>query len=426
MSKVLLRVGVCSGALVSLVAAPASAQERWSVDVAASGGVATNPYQDPGSTPVTGSASIQLSPSYITESALTTWQLSGDIARTEYFQKQYRADQSYALNGSGTHNLSERSQISARLGYVNAIVGGYNGLGVIGGRTIIPGITPGQPVLPPTLEPVFPVSPTTGLLPGVITDPSLGGIGQRRQSYQAGAGFNTRLGPRDSFYTNLSVVASRAKGGFDDYNYVSQGFGYSRTINERLSVSGDVQVSNSDYLGRRLGDTISYQPSLGINYQLNDKTRVSVNAGVSVNRIAENIGTTTSTSFNGSASLCKQDVRWDACFSLSRSTVPSSFQGVRTQNAASLSFGYRIGPLDSLSLSGSYSRTGAPIGNVVLGPALTRTEFISARAEYGRTISPRLTAFVNGGVVRTKDDFASRDANLEARAGLRYRFGADR
>ena len=86
----------------------------------------------------------------------------------------------------------------------------------------------------------------------------------------------------------------------------------------------------------------------------------------------------------------------------------------------------RLNERSSLSASASYSRSGEPLG-AVNNPALfsPRNEFVNVRADYDRSIGRRLSAFASLGAARAYGDrFVRREANYEARAGLRVRFGA--
>ena len=425
-------IGASAALLVGIGAAsPASAQSGLSVDASLSGGVASNPFLQTGDTPLSGSATLEVSPSYLLDMGVTRFAVRGDATLTEYL-KRYRNSDSYSLDASGTHQVSERSTLSARLGYVNSVVGAFNDSGIIGSGVIIPGVTstlPAAPVDPnsaiqPAISPV-----TLGNVYNVTTDPSLGGIGQRRQSYSAGAGYGTGLGPRDRLNLDLSVVASRSgRGSFDDFNYVTQQIGYRRALKPGVDITADFTLGRADYLGRRSSDSVSYLPTVGGSFRLGESTSLNLGVGVSVVRtnLTAPGATRTSTNLSAQGSLCKQDARTNACLSLSRAAVPSVAQGVRIQSAASLSAGMRVSERGSASVQVSYSRSGEPLGDVTNSTLfVSHTEYVNVRGDYSQRLSQRLSAFVSAGGARVYgDESVSRGANYEVRAGVRVRFGA--
>ena len=299
---------------------------------------------------------------------------------------------------------------------------------------VVPGVTTVLPAVPadpnsailPDLAP-----PTLGIVSNLTTDPSLGGIGLRRQSYAGGVGYTTGLGPRDRVDLDLSVVANRTGGGtLDDYNYVTQRVSYRRAINAGFDIAANLAVGQVDYLGQRQNDATTYEPSLGTTYRIAQGTSLSLSVGVSIvrtNLLADG-DTRTSTNLSVQGSLCKQDTRWNACFSAARTAVPSSAQGVRIQTTGSVTLGMRLNERSSFSASSSYSRSGGSLGYVAV-PAFyaDRTEYVSVRGEYDRQLRPRLSAFVSGGGARVfGDPRFVRDPNYEVRVGVRVRFGAVR
>ena len=414
------------------VASPASAQERFSVDAALSGGIANNPFLQGGDTSTTASATLTVSPSYSIDQGLTQFAIAGNATVTEYLSRYPNSD-SFSVSGMGAHQLSERTSLNARLNYVNSVVGAFNDTGVIGSGLIIPGVTPVFPtatadpntVLTPAVTPI-----TTGIISNLATDPSLGGIGRRRQNYSAGAGISMGLGPRDRIGLDTSISANRtASGALDDFNSVSQQVNYSRAIRQGFDVTAGVVVSHVDYLRRRQFDATTIQPTVGTTYLIAQNTSLSLSVGVSIVKtdLATIGDTRTSTSLSAQGSLCRQSGRVNGCLSLSRTAVPSSIGGVRIQTAASLSGGMRISERSSASASVSYSRSGAPLIDVATTPVLFSgdTEYLSANGSYNRRLSQRVSAFVSAGVSKVYGDQSfGRDPSYEARGGVRVRFGA--
>lgn len=395
-----------TGALVLLdllsLAAPAAAQDRLTVDASASMGVATNPFQQAGSTPLAISPTLQLHPVWISERPLTTLRVEGDVQAT-FYNRGYGTNESASLQGAGTHKLSEYTTLNASLSYLNAIIGTFTG----------------GPVA------VGPLVPVGADLPVFVNDPALGAIGRRRQSYQGAANIVSMLSPRDQIDVGVSVSANRFGGfGFNNFNYVAPSASYSRTLSERLTVGAGVTVGFTDYLGSRVGDATIYQPALIATQVLNNRWTLKGTVGAAIVNVNEPLGRQrTSTAFNGTASLCRRDTRWTACFDVARQTVPSSFQGVRTATSGSATLGYRANANDDLSVIAGYSHSGNPIQANVPGQPLDGSlDFANANVIYSHRFRPAFSGFVNLGYAKTFGDTVKRDANLTASAGVTYRF----
>ena len=430
-----LSAGTAAALIIVVGAAtPALAQGRLTVDTSVSGGVASNPFLASGDTPVTGSATVQVSPNYQYDLGLTRFSLSGTATVTEYLDR-YPSSDSFSVNGSGVHQLSSRSALRARLGYVNSIVGAFNEVGLLAPGIVVPGQDPISPVATPIdaasglLSPVTPVN--LGVSSDLLIDPSLGGIGRRRQTFTGGGGISTGLGPRDRVDLDLSVAAVRSGGvTLNDFNYVTQSIGYRRAIRPGFDLTAGVLAGKTDYLRQRQNDAITLQPNVGASYLL--ATGVSLNLAVGVSIVRSEMilprATRTTTSFSAQGNLCKQDARTNACLSVSRAALPSSIGGIRMQTAASVFATMRVGERSSVSISALYSRSGEPlIDPSLIGLTSTCTDVYSTRGDYSRRLSPRLSAFVSAGATRADENIGlSRGASYDLRTGVRARFGAIR
>jgi hypothetical protein len=395
-----------TGALVMLdllaLAAPAAAQDRLTVDASASMSVATNPFQQTGSTPLALSPTLQLHPTWTSERPLTTLRVEGDVQAT-FYNRGYGTNGSASLQGAGTHKLSEYTTLNASLGYLNTIVGTFTG---------------GQ-------VPVGPLVPIGADLPVFVNDPALGAIGRRRQSYQGAADIVSMLSPRDQIDVGVAVSANRFGGlAFSDFNYVAPSASYSRTLSEKFTVGADLTVGVTDYLGSAAGDATIFQPSLIATRVLNERWTLKGTLGAAIVDLTEAPGRKrTSTTFNGTANLCRRDTRWTACLDLARQTVPSAFQGVRTTTSGAATLGYRRNATDDLSVVAGYSHAGDPIQTIVPGQQFDGSlDFANANVIYSHRFRPMLSGFVNLGYAKTFGDDLKRDANLTASAGVTYRF----
>lgn len=413
---------------LSIAASPALAQNRLTVDASASAGIATNPYLDAGPTPTAVNGTLGIRPSWVSERPLTTFRIDAD-AEVNFYNQGYGTNGSVTVQGSGTHKLSAYTTLNASLGYINTIVGSFNDVGVPIGSPLIIDIptvvgTPASDALVPVIQPS---------LPNFVADPALNGIGRRRQAYLASGGIATMFTPRDQIAFNMAVSANRTNGsnrldrvGFAnvgaDFDYVTPSVSYSRVINSNFNVGASFSVGFTNYRGTSIGDATIYQPSLTATRVVSERWTLTASLGAGIANLNELDGTTrTSTSLNGAASLCRKDTRWTACVSASRQTLPSSFEGVRTQTSVGGSLNYLMNARDNLSLNGGYSHAGDPLQRNIIGVRDGSTDFVNASGSYSHRFAPALSGFVTLGYAKASDDVARRDANLTALAGVTYR-----
>lgn len=409
---------------LSILATPAFAQSRLTVDASASAGVATNPYLEAGSTPTAIDGTLSLRPSWVIERPLTTIRIDGG-ADVSFYDQGYGTNASVTVQGSGTHKLSEYTTLNASLGYTNTIVGSFNNVGVpigspllINTPTVIGATT--SDVLVPVIQPS---------LPNYVTDPALNEIGQRRRAYLISGGIVTMLTPRDQLAFSVSASANRSNAGqtafgnLNNFNYAMPSASYSRTISQNFSIGASFGVGFTNYLGTSIGDATIYQPSLTATRIVGERWALTGSLGAAIVNLNEAGGESrTSTNLNGAINVCRRDTRWTACASASRQTVPSSFQGVRTQTSGSVSLSDHINARNDLSFSGGYSHASDPIQpSVIAGPRDGSVDFANASGSYSHRFAPKLSGFVTLGYAKAFDNIARRNANYTALAGVTYR-----
>lgn len=395
-----------AGAIILLdlfaVVSPATAQDRLTADASASISVATNPFLSTGSTPTAIGPTLSLRPTWVSERPLTTLRIEGD-ARATFYNQGYGTNDSFSVQGLGSHKLSETTTLNAALGYINSVVGTFNDVRV----------------------PVGPIVPIGATLPTFVNDPALAGIGRRQQVYQASGNLVSILSPRDQVEAGVAVSANRSGGvGLQDFNYASPSVAYSRIVSEKFTVGASFAVGVSNYLHSTSGDATVYQPSLTASRTISERWTVKASLGAAIVNLNEGMGQTrTTTALNGTVDLCRRDTRWTACFNAARQTVPSAFQGVRTSTSASTSIGYRVSETDDLSFIGSYSNASAPLQrNVINTTRDSALDFVNVNANYSHRFRQALSGFVSGGYAKAFGDSIRRNANLTATAGVTYRF----
>ncbi|MGR6331228.1 hypothetical protein ACU5AX_19375 [Sphingomonas sp. XXL09] len=394
-----------TGAIILLdlvaVASPAAAQDRLTADASAGIGVATNPFLEPGSTPTVIGPTLSLHPTFTSERPLTTLRVEGD-ARATFYNRGYGTNESVSVQGFGSHKLSETTTLNAGLGYINTIVGSFTDVRV----------------------PVGPLVPIGADLPGVVNDPVLAGIGRRQRVYQGSGNIVSILSPRDQIEAGVAVSANRSGGGLQDFNYATPSVSYSRLLSEKFTVGASFAVGFTNYLRTTIGDATVYQPSLTVSRDISERWTLKGSLGAAIINLDEGLGQNrTTTTFNGSADLCRRDTRWTACFNAARQTVPSAFQGVRTTTLVGTSLGYRMNEADDLSFTASYSHASAPLQrNFVNVPRDSALDYASAAANFSHRFRRTLSGFVSGGYAKAFGDSVRRDANLTANVGVTYRF----
>ncbi|MBI0477223.1 hypothetical protein D9601_17890 [Sphingomonas sp. MA1305] len=394
-----------SGAIILLdlavMASPAAAQDRLTADASASLGIATNPFLEPGSTPVAIGPTLSLRPSWTSERPLTTLRVEGD-ARATFYNRGYGTNDSFGVQGYGSHKVSETTTLNAAVGYINAIVGTFGEARV----------------------PVGTALPIGADLPTLINDPALAGVGRRQKVYQGSGNIVSILSPRDQIEAGVAVSANRYGGNLQDFNYATPSVAYSRLLGEKFTVGASFAVSFSNYLRTTIGDATVYQPSLTVSRSVGERWTLNASLGAALINLDEGLGRNrTTTAFNGSANLCRRDTRWTACFNAARQTVPSAFQGVRTSTVVGTSLGYRVNEADDLAFVGSYSHASEPLQRDLIAVVRdTALDFVGANANFSHRFRRTLSGFVSAGYAKSFGDSIRRDANLTATAGVTYRF----
>lgn len=430
--------GIATGwATVGIAAA--AAQDRLTTDISLSAGAATNPFLQPGNTPPTGTVVLEVTPEYTLRSDRTSLQVQGGVRLAEY-TRRYPLNDSYSLRGSGTYRVSPTVQIDGGLGYVNSVIGTaadfFMPVGTPIGTTPIGGDTVGGTPVGgiPAIDPIG--------QPGLVDDPALAGIGRRRSAFSANGGIAVALGRFDQLAARASAAATRFPSGvaLDEFKTATAGLSYQRTFSRGLTGAITADATMVDYVGGRLADATIYQPGLSVSRTLDIRWTLTAAVGAALVRINAPGGTTrSSTDINGSVGVCRRDTRWNACLTANRATLPSSIQGVRTQTGLSATGSYRVSDFDDLSVNAAYSHVEAPLVRVV-GPtapvvgtpgttvpaSALSTDFATIGATYARRIGPRLSAFASASATKSDDVFVNRDANIEARLGIRYRIGERR
>ncbi len=374
------------------------AETEFVTDVAVGVGASTNPYLESGPVESTASGSISVAPRLRITEAATTFNLRG-FARIEEYERDFRANNSFGVNGSVEHGLSERTEIRGRLGYRGSIVGVNDDF-----------FNP-----PDVIDDNF--------LPPIADDIALNGLNQRRHSFQAGVGLSHSFSALDSISVDAGATAIRFADSAvqDEFNSFNQSIGYSRILSDRTSIGASAGFNQINYLGQRTGDSSIISPALNITHQISEDFTISASAGVSFARSKNLVGSTKSTDFSGSFDICRDKENNQLCFGASRQTLPTSFDGVRSQTSFNIGYSHKLNRDDNISLNGSYSRSSNSVSGIS-----DDFDYLRTSVTYNHKFQERFTGFVSFGYSDSYQDAISRKANAQVSIGIRLTFGNNR
>ncbi len=374
------------------------AETEFITDLSVGVGASTNPYLENGPVQSTASASISVAPKLIITESTTTFNLRG-FARIEEYERDFRTNNSFGLSGSVDHALSERTELRGRLGYSGSIIGVNDAF-----------FNP-----PDVIDDNF--------LPIVADDIALNGLNQRRHSFQTGLGISHSFSELDSVSVDVGATAIRLADSAvqDEFNAFNQNIGYSRVLSDRTSIGASVGFSQVNYLGQRSGDSTIITPSVNISHQISQDFNITASAGVSFARSKNIIGTTKSSDLSASFNLCRSNENNNLCFGASRQTLPTSFDGVRSQTSFNIGYSQQLNRDDSISLNGSYSRS----SNSILGTS-ENLDYLRSSVTFDHKFRERFTGFVSFGYSDSYQNSINRKANTQVSVGIRITFGNNR
>ncbi len=404
----IVQAGAAAAAACGLVACPAASAQgiRGEVEVSAGAAVVDNPYLEADNSGVTAAANIQIQPRLSYDNSVTQVDIVA-LAQGKAYASSYDFEDNYALSAALRHRVSERMQFRANGGFRSTA---SRGIDLLPGNFPIDG-----PALPETPVP----------LP--IEDITTFGQRGRTSAFNFGTGVDWTIDARN----RLSFDHTFQRSTFDqantsDYNIYQGEARYTRILTEQTSVGLIAGYQISDFGDPLSPDAGSVLGLASISHRLNAAWSISASAGVNRTRIDASalqpgrFFTTLATRVG----VCRRDNREALCVDLRRQPQPAASGNVRNSTLVSANYSYRLSEYDSVTLSGSYSRSSAleDLGRVIDGT----TEFISVRGRFNRRISERLTAYAEAGV----DRISGFDESIEPRkmigVGVSYTFGRGR
>lgn len=382
----------------------------------------SNPYSSAQSSGASIAATAALQPQAVFRTETSTLSLSG-LASFRQFIRRYGLEDNYSGNANLTTRVSDRMSLHAS-GAVSYTDGGFGNFGRPG---LLASSATGSVFDQPTAGTVpVDVSVTDGTLPGqlpLLTDVTLIGLRTRTTSYQAGAGFASQMGGHSSVSGDLGLSALRLRSaGFRAYDSANGEMRYSHELNEMTSIGVIGTVNLTNYRATRTGDTLTESALLSFDRRFGSGWALSLGAGASFSDIKQLPGQPNAhlTALSVRGRFCKRGEYSQLCAGVDRSPQPAASGSVRISNSAVVDYSRRLDDRQSVSLSGSYSRTEAGRGSVLALPAAS---FASASARYDNQITQRATFFISGNVAKVYGAGSSRRPNIGASAGLQFRFG---
>lgn len=427
-TRAIITIATIAGVASTAVAAPVITP---ALDLNAAIGYATNPFLIDGSNTDSGYGEITIAPRLDISEALGTGRIGVYYRRQQYFRR-YSENEDYGANASANMRLSQVLSIRGALSYDSSIIGGADTLSIPG-----TGIVPGGG-LPGGGTGVDPGTPIGGGIGGggIISNPIGGDVGllglrQRRNSLTGTVGATMTPSARDTWTLDLNAARIRYPNDRFGLDYKSYGgvAGYSRAIDETLSLGAQVAVTQVDYASDAFApDTLILQPELTITKRFAGDWTLTGAAGVSITENDLPSGKESSTALSGSLRACHTGPRADFCAAIARAAAATGFGGVQQTTSGSLSYAYRLDEQTTVRADGSYSRVANAVVFSEDDTVLTGDgqDFVSVGLNVDRRISPRLS--LTGGV-SYRDSFTdgfNPAADFGARVGVQYALGGRR
>jgi hypothetical protein len=392
----LLTLVAGAAATSPLLCSVAQADPVYGVGLSGRSEYSTNPFLTDVAKAEALRVDISVEPFLRIESARTNLRVGATLTRSEY-SRIYKSSTDYSLQADVSRTLSSRANLRGGLGFSSSSTGDYR---------------------PQSVDITGNPSP----LPNV-TDITLVGFQDRRNSFRGALGVGYTISSRDSLSLDYSAVIigqpnspiiNGVKQG--EYTSISQNFGYSRVINARLNVGASVGVSRTNFYKTRLGDSTVITPNLTGSWRLPGRFTVSGSVGMSILRQITFFGPDTSRNLAGSLSVCRNDTRDQFCFSGSRDVSPSSLGSTRKTLSLGSTYSYRLSSRDTLSFSGNYVQSDEPFAGPV--PKVT---YVTGGMNFKRAFSGRLGLDVGAGF--KSSNFNSRRSDANVAIGISYLLG---
>ena len=385
-----------------LLPAMASAQTepRVTVDVSLNGGVDSNPYLEPGGKSAL-SATLQVDPKVYWEDETTTVVVDASLRMTQYLQR-YGNDLGGRVGVSATKQLNTRTSLRASAGFQTS-------------RSTL------QDFLLGSLgEPLDPVQ-----FPDVtFTDVTTAGRRTRVQTLDASVGIDHVLSEDEAISIFGATSYSRFSGpGQIDFRTGTVGGRYRKQLSERTSVNAGVTGTVVDYIATSEGDARIINPQVGIENKINERVSWTANVGVSIAAVDNTFQESRTKAYiTGAFSICDRGVQSGLCGSISRSSEPTAFGGVRAVTNIAAVYDKQLSRNERLILSGRYGQTSQATTPVLVNGA-RNTQIYGVSGTYSKDFNERVSFVVTPSFTKAVERRFRNETNYAIMAGIRVRLG---
>jgi len=147
--------------------------------------------------------------------------------------------------------------------------------------------------------------------------------------------------------------------------------------------------------------------------------RLALTAGAAISTIDQAGISSTRTSLNASANLCRDGDRSSLCLDARRSTSPTAFSGLSNVTAVGANYSYRLTPRSRIELNANYSKT-----NTLDNQAIARNlSFVSAGGNFSRQMTERLSFTVKALYTKSFEAIVATRDNIYGGVSVNYRLG---
>ena len=382
------------------VSTPANdgASEAFSVDIRASAGFESNPFQLDAPDPDSASLRARIEPTYTVTGPRGEVRVNGRLEHIQY-ARSYGSLQNFGAGIASKIRLNPRFEATIDVGFDSAVLAATD-------------LVLAQ--FDETLGDSSVGIPTT--------DITLLGLDQRRDQFRAQSGLRFVLSERDELTMTGSFQTVRFNGeGLQDSDLLSAQLGYVRQVSRGFGIGAVVGVSEFEFLNSTFADLRTISPQVRFVLSVSPEWEMSGDVGISIIESQINGLKESSTAFAADLSLCYRVVRDRLCIDGSRQVLPTGIGGASLQSVVGASYAARLSERDTLDLGGAFSTTSAPVINV-------GNDFESVRgfARYERQLNERLNFFGSVAYSELSTGSGSDRRNFQALAGLRIRLGGNR
>ena len=355
------KVGLSGAGLAALlIAGPALAKIKPSVETQVRLGYDSNPFLQSGNDLASGYAGVTVTPKLSAATGKGEVSLTGHYDRTEYF-KTYDGTDQYGAELEARQALSQKLTVFGGLRYDHSVIGQDDDV-------------------------------VSGAAPIDDTDINLIGSRARINTYSGSAGFAWQATPKDTVTVDGGYTASRYEdrpAGSNNDNYGGR-IGYQRAISAKTKVGISGSAYRIDYDTPGLHSMV-IQPNVTFSTQLSPRWQFDGSIGVSFTTIDLPVGPNDkSTGIAGEANLCHKGSKNTFCLFASRSVSGSGFGGTTRRSQAGFNFDQRLSEKLSLNAGGSYARSAS------LSGLLPLREYVSGHVGLSNRFARNLTVGIQG------------------------------